>query len=246
MLYIYDETYDGAVTAMYEAFKNRDRNATIKPRGSVDGPTLFETVHVATDAEKSERLQNELGKLSPEAPPRFYTAWLSHADGVEDLMLACARIGFKKRANPFLLRHYEPICKLDAWARKAGFEAHRMIQFVRFIKAGEGLYAADIEPEYEVLALIGNHFHSRFPDSRFVIRDVRHRQAIVSEPKGWYLTDLPEDNAPLPVGGEFEDMWRMYFKTIAIEQRVNFKLQQHFVPKKYRRFLTEFDGNATL
>jgi probable DNA metabolism protein len=119
-----------------------------------------------------------------------------------------------------------------------------MLQFVRFVKLSEDMYAADIEPEFDVLKLIGDHFHDRFPLSRFIIRDLRHLRAIVSAPSGWQITSLPAENPPLPRDGEFENLWRMYFKTIANETRKNLSLQQHFVPLKYRRHLTEFDENA--
>ena len=36
-------------------------------------------------------------------------------------------------------------------------------------------------------------------------------------------------------------LWKDYFKTLAIKERENPKLQQHFVPLIYRKHMTEFD-----
>jgi len=37
------------------------------------------------------------------------------------------------------------------------------------------------------------------------------------------------------------DLWKLFFKTAAIKERTNPKLQRQNVPLKYRKNLTEFD-----
>ena len=39
---------------------------------------------------------------------------------------------------------------------------------------------------------------------------------------------------------EFRELWRRYFKTIAIEGRLNPKCQSTHMPKRYRHVMTEF------
>ena len=39
---------------------------------------------------------------------------------------------------------------------------------------------------------------------------------------------------------EFRELWRRYFKTIAIEGRINPKCQSIHLPKRYRHVMTEF------
>lgn len=247
MLYIYDDTFDGLMSAIFLIYENRDRDAEILPASS-GGTSLFDTVQVATSTEKAARVEKKLSALDPESYPRLYTAWLSHSEGVENLILACVRLAIKHGAGAFSLKQLDCVTKLDGIAKKVGHDAHRMLQFVRFIRLGENIFAADIEPDYDIISLIGDHFHSRFRDSGFFIRDVRHMRVLVSlpdggaggQPGGWYITELEPGYRPLPEDGDIEEMWQLYFKTIAIEQRINPKLQQNFVPKKYRRFLTEF------
>jgi len=241
MLYVYDDTFEGAMTSIFDIFELRDKDATILSVSQYENLSFYTPRFVAGNQEKSGRVLDGLFRLGEGVPTRMYECWLSHLGGVEDLMLTATRLGFKFDSNPFVLRHFDAICKLDGIARKVGWEAQRMLQFVRFVRLDEKAYIADIEPQFDVLPLIGNHFHQRFPDVRFIIRNVRHCRAIVSEPSGWHITDLPDVNSPLPTDGEYEELWKMYFKTIAIEQRVNLKLQQQFVPKKYRRFMTEFE-----
>ncbi len=242
MNYIYDSTFDGLMTAVFEIYAAKDSDALISSSNEINY-SLYESAHIVTDTEKSNRVQTGLNCLGRDLSARLYTAWLSHTDNVDDLILSVIRIGFSSGKNPMPQRHYDVVCKVDALASKVGGVAHRMLQFVRFIKLSEDLYAADIEPEYDVLALIGDHFHSRFPQNRFIIRDIPRLQAIVSTPDGWHITSLPSDNPPLPKNGTFERLWRTYFKTIANVGRINLKLQQQFVPLKFRKNLTEFQSD---
>lgn len=240
MLHIYDDTFEGMLCALFDALSQRDKNAEIIPESRMEGPSLYYTRHVTLDREHADRIGNMLERFRPGTTARYYTAWLSRDEHVEELMLAVTRVAIKHKADPFALRQYRAVSELDRLAVRVGNEAHRMLQFVRFVKLKDRVYAADIRPEFEVLPLIGGHFHSRFRDVAFMIRDLNHEQAILSNPREWYITPLPENNPPLHSDGEYETMWKMYFDTIAIEQRRNPKLQQHFVPKKYRSTLTEF------
>ena len=244
MIYIYDGSFDGVMSALFAAFK--DPAAEIVRDRQMIGISLFDTKIVETSAARSRRLQAGLDKLGGNTTPRFYKAWLSEAPGVEDLMLATARVGFSLGRDPFALRQNGAVRKLFAWAEKVSHEQERMLQFVRFVKLGKLAYGADIEPQYDVLPLIGGHFHYRFPDSRLLIRDLVRRKAIASEPKGWQILPLTQEEAerPLPADGSFESLWRDYFQAVAIEARRNPKLQQKNVPLRYRDHLTEFRQNG--
>ncbi len=240
MRYIYDDTYEGLLSAIYEVFAFCDKNAEIVAQSDLPGPSLYETRNTPTDPAHAANVSAWIERLGSEVAGGLYTAWLGREPGVDDLILAAMRIAKKHKCDPFSLRQYQQVCDLDGMRRRVGNEAHRMLQFVRFVKLDERVYAADIRPAYDVLQLIGDHFHSRFRDVAFMIRDLEHHKAILSNPREWYITDLPEYNPPIKGDGEYERMWKDYFKTIAIEQRVNLRLQQQFVPKKYRSTMTEF------
>lgn len=240
MLYVYDDTFDGLMTAIFDIYKSRDAEALISSARKIENTSLYPTVSVATDRTKADRVAKGLKKLGANVLIRIYEAWLSKSEGIEDLILTVVRIAFKTGKDPFQQRCHDSVCRLDSFGRKVGWESHRMLQFVRFVKLSEDMYAADIEPEFDILELIGDHFHDRFPMSCFIIRDLRHLNAIVSSPSGWHIAVLPSANPPLPKGGEYEELWRTYFKIIANESRKNLKLQQNFVPLKFRKHLTEF------
>jgi len=170
----------------------------------------------------------------------MYRAWITEKAGVEDAMLQACRLGFAMKCNPFCMRQEPAVALLDGLNLKVGREVERMLQFVRFVRVGENLYGADVRTDYPVLPLIGNHFHQRFSQQCFFIRDQERLQAVVSTPEGWHLAMLPEAGPPLPRDGEIERLWRVFFDAVAIPGRLNGRLQRQFVPLKYRRHLTEF------
>ena len=52
-----------------------------------------------------------------------------------------------------------------------------------------------------------------------------------------------------PAGGTekaFRELWRRYFRTIAIEGRTNPKCQSTHLPKRYRHVMTEFVTDQAL
>lgn len=243
MLYRYDGSYEGFLCAVFRAFELRDRDAFIEP---VTDDTLrwCQTETVCSEPEKARRVEQGLSRLSPRLPGTVYLAWLSRHEGIDDALLRFVRLGFDRRKDPETMLYNGAAAKVMTAARRAGGEERRFLQFLRFVKALPDLYIADIEPEYDILAMIVPHFAARFPDMDFIIRDKRRRIAAVWNRREWQLVEGDERlmALPLPEDGEIEALWRRYFKSVAILQRKNPRLQQHFVPLRFREHMTEFNG----
>ncbi|MDR1693175.1 MAG: TIGR03915 family putative DNA repair protein [Oscillospiraceae bacterium] len=243
-LLYYPPTWEGFLTAVFTVFDRKRKGVTLSvrhPRGR-DGVSLFPSETVETDPEKARRVEAGMGRLSPTLSETVYTAWLSEHPAVEDDLIALLDAGFAANRDPRGNLTDPVTARVQKAAKDAGWEAHRMLQFIRFVRTPEGIYVADIEPKCNVLTLIGNHFHGRFNDQRLLIRDLTRRLVLVSRQEGWFIRELSpgEELPPLPDDGEFEDLWRGYFKAIANPARQNLKLQQQFVPLRYRKHLTEF------
>jgi probable DNA metabolism protein len=233
----YPSTWEGFLTAVFEGYKK-----PVSIRREMDETSLFPVEMIEPDAQKAERVERGMKKIAPDFPQTAYTAWLSERPGVEDDLLALLKLGFERKCDPRgdLLN---PVVKaVNNACKQTGWEQHRMLQFVRFVQTPEKIYVADIEPNSNVLALIGDHFHGRFNDQRLLIRDLRRRLVLVSQQEGWFIREVSfdEEIPPLPKDGIFEDLWRGYFHAISNPARQNLKLQQKFVPLRYREHLTEF------
>ena len=116
MVYYYDNTFDGLMTAVFEIYAVRDNEAIIEPLSDIIPTTLYDTYTVTTDEEKSNRVQKGLRRLGPDVPAQLYKAWLSREKGVENLILAVIRIGFATGKDPFEQRNLESVCRLTQYA----------------------------------------------------------------------------------------------------------------------------------
>lgn len=238
---IYDGTWEGFLSAVFERFRRGFDGFSIRREGT--DALLFPVETTAVSAERAGRVERGMAKLGTDTPERLYTAWLSEHEGIDDAIAGFMRIGFDEGIDPKIHALHPDVRAVDKAFRQVGWEAQRMRQFVRFVEV-QGIFVADIEPLYNVLTLIADHFHGRFNDQRLMIRDLQRRVALVSETRGWVLCGLEKDELqPLPNDGAFESLWRGYFKAIANPARKNLRLQQQFIPLRYRAHLTEFMEN---
>lgn len=235
---LHDATWIGFLTAMFRAFELKDvLISSIKN----ETPGLFESSLVEPDDEKALRVEKGLELLGDEVSLKVYYIFLSEIPGIENDLLEALRIGFKHKIDPFVRRENDAVRRCALAAGSVPFAAHRLMGLIRFSCLENGLYISDFSHEYNLLPLIGEHFHKRFRDQRFIIRDPKRKTAIISSASGWEIRDLPDGELPtLPDAADYERLWKGYIETIAIKERVNLKLQQHFVPKKYREYITEF------
>jgi probable DNA metabolism protein len=240
----YPPTWEGFLTAVFEAFGRSRRGESISirhPRGR-DATSLFSAEQTEPDPVKAGRVERGMGRLAPDLAETVYMAWLSELESADDDLLAFLHLAFDRNTDPRPDLSHPAVKAVNGAVRKTALERMRMMQFVRFVQAPEGFYVSDIEPDCNVLALIGEHFHRRFNDQNFLIRDLRRRLILVSGGENWFIRELTthEKLLALPSDGAFEELWRGYFKAISNPARKNLKLQQKFVPLKYREHLTEF------
>lgn len=242
MTLVYDGSYEGFLCTVFAAYQHRV-TADADIRTDAVGMTLDEEIFVPNQTEQADRVARKLHSLH--LNEWIYDAWLSGADGIDNHLLAVIVLAIRLNGSPMGRRQMESVSRVAGAAKLVRNERYRFLEFTRFIHVGgdgrEGIYVADIEPEYDILVDLARHFARRFQDQKFLIRDRTHGTALLYDAQSWQLVELPELMAmPLPSDSRYEELWRRYFDTVAIPWRRNRKLQQQFVPKKYRRYLTEF------
>ena len=148
---------------------------------------IYEDKVIETDLVKSNKVYKAiLEKISEDTLIHVYQAFLSEVQGIELKLFKYIQLGFKlgSKVNDFLTD--EIVNEVQKYSRKVGFEAHRFLGLVRFQEFKGILYAA-IEPTYNILELIGNHFKARLTNEKWVIHDVKRKIGIVYENNEWIL-----------------------------------------------------------
>lgn len=130
-------------------------------------------------------------------------------------------------------------------AAKVQFEVHRMMGLLRFSPDKTGAYTAFFTPDHFILPALGQYFTDRFGDTPWAIADKKRALRLYRLPGecAGLVQDEPAFDGTAQ-GGEWEDLWLHYHKTINNESRKNTGLQRQFMPVRYWNHLPEMQKNT--
>ena len=240
MIWIYDETFEGFLTAIFEVYKAHDETALILGGREVQ-LGLVEQHLVVTDESKANRVQRKLDAISEELTKRLYNSWLSQEAGIEQAILTYIRLCIEQGQDVYNQRYNDTVQKVIEAARHVTTEVYHFEKFTRFIRVGRSVYLADVEPGYDILEMLTGLFEARLTGYNFLIRDQKRGKCLVYDQKNhWISYDTRLMQLSAESDSDYEQLWQTYFTHIAIPQRVNPKLQTLHVPKRYRKYMTEF------
>lgn len=247
---VYDGSFEGWLTAVFEVYEYKTETAVIY-RNTEVLPGLFgENRVVITQAAKAERVYQKLKKqLTPAALQQVYKTFLSEVPGIENHLLAYVK--YVLAANGFVENNYghPEVLVIQQTSRKVQREKHRMEAFVRFQLTKDGLYYSVIQPDYNVLPLINRHFTERYADQRWLIYDTKRSYGLyydlstTSEVQLNFSIDRGNSKSLAAVYDDqeilYQQLWQRYFSSVNIAARKNTKLHIQHMPQRYWRFLTE-------
>ena len=246
----YDGTFDGFLTCVFHIYELKLGKVAIQPKEQLQ-ETLFGTIEeVVTDLNKADRVWKGVKKkTSSNGSLRIYYAFLSEQKDVENLLLRYIQYALKSNLpidNDF---GNEDVLKVTQIAKSVGREKHRMEAFVRFKLTKDGLYFANIEPDFDVLSLISKHFKRRYADQKWIIYDLKRNYGLYYDLEKVDIINLtlPDDFDATKSSKdyfaeeelEFQTLWQDYFQSTNIPSRKNMKLHIRHVPKRYWKYLSE-------
>ncbi len=247
---VYDGSFNGFLTAVFTAYEQKLEIADIV-RTSRNQEALFaESEIIFTNVDKAKRTWKGIEQRNPNAIKTIYFAFLSEAEGVEKYLYKFIQTLVSNKGVNSFVDYSDPIVmKIAQLAKSVGREKHRMEAFVRFHLTKDGLYFANIEPDFDVLPLISKHFRLRYADQEWLIYDLKRRYGLYYDLKTVSLISLDLDdaivnatskNSKLNEGDhEYQDLWAEYFRSTNIKSRVNQKLHLRHVPRRYWKYLSE-------
>jgi probable DNA metabolism protein len=252
---LYDGSFEGLLTAVFEIYEYKIIDSNIV-RSALNEASLFGKFHnVINDKNKSERVYQKLkDKLTPNAVSQLYKTFLSEEKGIENAIyryIVYVLASKQPVENNF---SHPDVLKLQQTSRKVHREKHRMEAFVRFELSKDGLYYCLVQPDFNVLPLISNHFEKRYADQRWLIYDSCRNYGLyynldtVEEVQMQFSENLNDKSSINTIIDEKEELyqrlWQQYFSSVNIAARKNTKLHIQHVPKRYWRWLTEKKGSV--
>ena len=211
--YVFDNTLDGLLTAVFDSFFLRQQDVTLLVEGEQLPLFAGEPHRVVTDSEKAERVWKGLEKhLSREGLHMITLSWLSEERALNQPLfnMICkvfkphplapsprgegGAFGREGSLNTLLSLERNAsdadVLAVRNTCRRVLHEQLRMKQFIRFQKAKDGTYLAVVSPDHNVLPLITDHFSDRFNDQPWLIYDAKRHY-------GYYYSLTPN---PSPKG----------------------------------------------
>lgn len=241
LIYLYDGSFDGILTCIFDAYYKRHPDRILS-RDDVQLSIGDEYDFIETDEKKASRVYDAvLKKISNEAQKNAFYVYLSEDRNSGTIIYNYFKLGFKLGKNLDLNIKDEDVFKVQEIARRVSFEVHRFTGLLRFSELNNGIYYAKIEPDNNIIMLLAPHFKDRFKDQRWVIHDTKRNIAALYNLKDFIITDSLSD-IPLSLSSReefFQSMWKEYFKSISIEERINPRLQKNHMPIRYWKNLME-------
>ena len=242
---------EGIFTAVYTAYEKKlDPAVTHIETEEEANYRLFAVyMEVETSGWKAQKVERSLGKrLGQRAAQAIWYAVLSEDAGRADAVYHTIALGLERRGPGSVMDCLqEPaVNRVEKLALTVRNEAHHYMGFLRFSRLESGIMYSEIEPKNQVLVLLGEHFQDRFGEEDFLILDKRRKQYLVHRKgQSYFLYESGEDFPMGPVETakgeeEIRELFRLFVKTIAIDERENKALQRQLLPLRFRPNMIDF------
>ena len=188
ILFIYDHTFEGLLTCIFDAYFRKSFPDSLLMEGEPLPLFYDEAIHIATDEEKAGRVWRGLQKkISKHALFCLTCCWLSELPKVDEMLFRYIRKAINS-PHSIETNFADPdVLELAKIYKRVDGERVHLMQFVRFQKAADGTFFAAVKPQFNALPLAVDHFKDRFADQRWLIYDVKRQY-------GYYynLTEMEE------------------------------------------------------
>lgn len=240
VIYLYDGGLAGFFCCVHESVYQRELPLAIEAEHLAQ-PRLLPQKYIATDAAKAQRVRASVPrKISPRALQLLESIFLSCMEQKEMALLRFLLFGYAEGGKAALMLGHPDVAPLLAAEKHLMGECHLLTGFIRFSDY-DGVLAATITPKNFVLPYIANHFVNRFSGEDFMIYDKTHRAALIYQNRRRQIVPLEDVNFPEASENEqrYRELWKRFYKTVAIEARDNPRCRMTHMPKRYWENMTE-------
>jgi len=251
---VYDGSFPGLFTVLYDIYLLRISQPYIRSRFEQNNNLFSEDIKVITDFNKSEKVLTKLKKLIGSSNlKRLYKVFLSENHQAENWIIHYSIKAIDGKSAELTDFSDPIISNIEKTVKMVSRESHRMEAFVRFKEIDKGHYFAKCTPDFDVLPLIITHFKTRYQDQVWTIYDSKRRYGIHYNMEETCFIKLDEKNKSNDKLGaqlttidtvsdkeeQYESLWKTYFDKVNIKSRKNTKLFIQHMPKRYWKYLSE-------
>lgn len=251
---ICEDSMEGILTGVYEAYQLK-KEMGIASHDSIhlatsepDMHRLFTTYNtIDTQQDKAEKVTHTIIKeLGDETWYRLSMAMVSCFEQKADAVYHTIVLGLRTHDRRITDRLQEDcVQNTFQYARASENELCHLKQFLRFSELQNGMLFAKINAKHYILPFLMPHFADRLPAENFIIYDENFQiYGLHASFQKWYILQGANFDEKSLIYSNVEEAYQKLFKcfcdSIAIEARMNPKLQMNMLPLRFRPNMTEF------
>lgn len=256
---LYEPSFEGWLTAVFEVYANKlhgDDTLKLIAQDKYIPSLIDQTLSVTHEEIKAGRVLKKLNDLLGQSGMRqLLWGFLSEKQDIGTTLFHVAKyaIDYPRRNIMQDLGNLH-VLELAQTVKSVGREKHRMEAFVRFEHTIDDVYFARVEPDFNVLPLIGEHFRQRYQDQSWAIYDLHRHYGIFYDPQQstsskpaslQIIADIDEQVLRQPSSvyslqeQQYQKFWQGYFANVTIKERKNPRLHKQYLPQRYWKYLSE-------
>ncbi len=249
VVYTCEWEWDAILSCIHDAWMSRIGYKNIRIQTEpIEQYSLFdEYVHVDADAQKAGSVMDAvIEKISYSFYTKLASCAMAYEQDAADSVYRMMVLGFAYGPEAINMVQYREVMRFGEILKRVQSEAHHFREFIRFHEVRKSLYVAHIEPKSRVIPALADSFADRMPSEHWMIIDDVHRDAVI-HPKNeeYYFRRLTQDELNTLLltereNDEYTDLWKVFFDSIAIKERENYRCQRNLFPIWKRKHAVEF------
>lgn len=239
-VYIYEDSFINLLNLIDELLKNKTKPDNIK--NEKYNPNLLDNL-IYLKFENKNILDKYKKMIDEDNLKIIYYVYLSNHESKELIIYYYLLNYFKYKKEIVYMRYLNCVSKALEISKYVSRENHRFKGFTRFRELKNKILYAEIEPENNILSILSIHFKNRLKNEYWIIKDKKREIISIYNKKDFYVFDCSQFDILNVINSdkelEFEDLWKLFYKTIGIKERKNDKCRMNFMPKKYWKNIME-------
>lgn len=173
-VYIYDGSFTGYLTAVYQVFEDRSEEPEIHTEGSWTSDFFSIVKRIQANDTVARRVWASLqSKAGKKGAYDFYCTFFSELRGVEALLLSYITYAYQTEcfsATNYAVPQVQRVSQVSKMVQR---ERERLLEQIRFDGGTGGVYTGTCHPDFNVLPLILQDIKRRRGQGDWVVYDVK-------------------------------------------------------------------------
>jgi probable DNA metabolism protein len=241
-IFLTDKNIDGILSALFLCFTEKILPDDIEEKTIYQPKIDAITIDVKTNAEHSSRVKKALFEYGGSDIIALMRICLKSCDSRSAITaFNYGYLTLVEKTDISERMEYKLVSDFSYMVQKVLHERHVISGLLRFKESMNGVLYSQYSPDNDITDLLAPHFLRRLGTLPFIIHDVK--RGVVSISDGHTIkttkTDLPPHFTPSEKENYTCELWRRYYKEININERKNLRLQDRFIPRRYRAYTFE-------